>query len=95
MDAVDADTARALTEAVIQEWRGRDADFYDLSIDAVEEHSRAWIVTYTTERFKASGDVRYQLAGTSSLVVEKATGRVHQYGSGPDQHKMFMQWLDD
>ena len=83
MDAVDADTARALAEAVIQEWRVRDADLYDLSIDAVEEHSRAWIVTYTTERFKASGDVRYQLAGTVHWSWRRLLGGCTSTGVGP------------
>ena len=63
------------------------------SIDHIEEHSRAWIVTFSTGRYRA-GDVSSALAGTSPFVIEKANGELHRYGSGPDEYEEFLAWLD-
>ena len=93
MVAIDEAEAGAKAEEVLADWRARDPDLYHLSIDHIEEHSRAWIVTFSTGRYR-TGDVSSALAGTSPFVIEKANGELHRYGSGPDEYEKFLAWLD-
>ncbi len=93
MVPIDEAEARAKAEEVLANWRSRDPDLYDLSIDHVEEHSRAWIVTFSTERYRA-GDASSALAGTNPFVIEKANGELHLYGSAPDEDAKYLAWRD-
>lgn len=91
---VDEATAREAAEAVIAGWNSPAGPGEEIVITKVDEHSRAWVFHFATRRWTQTGEFGYQLVGTCPLVVDKATGQLHQYGSGPDGYEQFTAWLD-
>jgi len=86
--------ARRAVEAVLTEWPPPSNRDEEVVVWKVDEHSTAWIVHVATRRWLETRDLRDQLVGACPFVVEKATGRLHKYGSAPDEHAKFTAWLD-
>ena len=82
---VDEAAARRAAEAVIAGWSPSQSGDDEVVVWKVEEHSRAWVIHVATRRWLATRDFRDQLVGACPFVVEKATGRLHEYGSAPDE----------
>jgi hypothetical protein len=102
---VAADNARRTAQAELKRWNDalipdRLTDPHATSHDpgdevvvtGVDEHTRAWVVYFATKRWLETRDVSDALAGTCPLVVDKATGDLHVYGSG--EHSQYEVWLD-
>lgn len=88
------DDARRAGQAVIDSWptygaRSKDDQFV---IHDVLEQKRAWIVYFNTVRWVRTRDMLDMAIGSCPFVVDKATGELHQYGSG--EYEAFSAWLD-
>lgn len=83
----------AIADEVVSGWAVRE-DNGKVVIWRLDDHDRAWIAHFATERWLETRSVSDQLVGRCPLVIEKVTGRVHQYGSGPDEYARFLEWLD-
>lgn len=92
---IDEATARATAEARVASWPASASDDDAFVIWNVEEHSRAWVFAFNTRRWVRTRELRDQAVGASPLVVDKATGELHVYGSGPEQYAAFKEWLDE
>ena len=87
--------ARIAAEAVIAEWP-QPADPDDaVVIWKVDEHALVWVLRFATRRWVRTGEFRDQLVGSCPFVVEKASGQLHLYGSGPEKYQKFAAWLDE
>lgn len=91
---IDEGAARAAATKVLATWPAPPEPDESVEVWRVEEHSRAWIVHFATRRWIATKNFREQLVGACPFVVDKATGEVHVYGSGPAEHARFKSWLD-
>lgn len=91
---VDEEAARRAAEAIVAEWPRSPSPDEEVVVWRVDEHSRAWIVHVATRRWLATRDLSDQLVGSCPFVVDKTTGQLHQYGSGPDEYAKFRTWLD-
>lgn len=105
---MDLDDARRVAEVELSQWNARltpnrlkdpHATAHDpedeVVVAKVETHSRAWIVHFATRRWLRTRSLSDQLIGTCPLVVDRTTGELHKYGSGPDEHSKFVTWLDE
>jgi hypothetical protein len=93
----DEASARRAVEAKLAAWPpAGDPDDPDdeVVVWKVDEHSRAWVVYVATRRWVRTRELSAMLVGTSPFVVEKASGALHVYGSGPDEWAWFEAWLD-
>lgn len=92
---IDEDEA----QGVVSQWLASTSPSKDIEDEVVvwkvEEHSRAWIVQVATRRWVRTRNFSDQLVGRCPLVVEKSTGGLHEYGSGPDGYREFSAWLED
>ena len=91
---IDEAKALAIAEAHIASWGPPQSDDEAFVIWNVAEHSRAWILAFNTRRWVRTRELRDQAIGSCPFVVDKATGELHLYGSGPEQHAEFQEWLD-
>ena len=91
---IDEAGALATAEALIASWPEPESIDDGFVIWKVEEHSRAWILAFNTRRWGRTGSFRDQAIGSCPFVVDKVTGELHHYGSGPEQHAQFSDWLD-
>jgi len=91
---IDEAAARAAVEEALAAWPAPEQPDEGVEVWKVEKHSRAWILHFATRRWIASRDFRDQLVGTCPFVVDKVSGDVHLYGSGPDEYERFKSWLD-
>lgn len=92
---IDEATARATAEAYIASWPPPASDDDAFVIWNVEEHSRAWVLAFKTRRWVRTRELRDQAIGSCPFVVDKASGELHLYGSGPEQYAEFKEWLDE
>jgi hypothetical protein len=75
--------ARRRAETHLDGWR--ELGCTDIVVDRVEEHSRAWIAYYTTERYRATGSfldlpVGASPIGTNDAVAGGRTPRIQLMG---------------
>ena len=102
---VDVNDARRIAEAELDRWNSnltpnRLANPHATSHDPgdeyvitkIETHTRAWIVHFATRRWLQTQSISDMVVGTSPLVVDRATGELHVYGS--TEHAKFDTWLD-
>ena len=89
----DERAARATVEALIASWPAPRSDDEAFVVWKVEEHARAWILHVNTRRWVRSRNMLDEAIGGCPLVVEKATGELHNYGSG--EYEESRAWLDD
>ena len=105
---MDADEARRLAETELARWnddltrdRMRDPQATtpdpedEYVVTELVEHRRAWIVRFATRRWVSTRSFSDQVVGACPLVVDKDTGDLHVYGSGPGQYEQFAAWLDE
>ena len=105
---MDADDARRLVEAELARWnddltpdrtRSPQAVTHDPEdeyvVTEVVEHPRAWVVRFATRKWVRTQSFTDQVVGTCPFVVDKDTGDLHVYGSGPGQYEQFAAWLDE
>jgi hypothetical protein len=91
---LDEAGARGTVAAHVAEWPKPQRQDEEVVVWKVDERTRAWIVHVATRRWIRTRDFHDQLVGASPFVVEKATGQVHLYGSGPGEFARFAAWLD-
>ncbi|WP_207006073.1 YrhB domain-containing protein [Nocardioides aromaticivorans] len=104
---MDVEDARRLAEVELAHWNSKltpnrlkdpHATAHDpedeVVVTEVETHSRAWIVHFATRRWLRTRSVSDQLVGACPFVIDRITGELHTYGSGPDGHSAFVKWLD-
>jgi hypothetical protein len=88
----DEGAARATAEGLIATWPTPGNEDEAFVVWKVEEHAHAWILHVNTRRWIRTRDMRDQAIGGCPLVVEKANGKLHNYGSGG--YEKFRAWLD-
>jgi hypothetical protein len=106
LPAVDVEDARRIAQAELDRWnsaltpnrlvnpRATSHDPGDeYVITKIETHARAWIVHFATRRWLETQSISDLAVGTSPLVVDRATGDLHVYGSA--EHAEFEGWLDE
>lgn len=91
---LDEMDARREGDRVIASWPETSAEDDKIVVWDVEEHSRAWILHYATRRWLRTRSISDQLVGSCPIVVDKRSGDVHVYGSGPAEYAKFKAWLD-
>lgn len=102
---MDVDEARRIAEVKLALWNdsmtpNRLANPHATSHDPddewvitrIEAHSRAWVVHFASRRWVRTQSLSDTLVGTCPLVVERATGELHVYGSA--ELDKFDAWLD-
>jgi hypothetical protein len=104
---MDEAGARRVAEAELARWNARltpdrTARPPETEIDPerefvvwrIEGHERAWIVHFATRRWLRTRATSDLVVGSCPLVVDRATGELHHYGSGPDGYADFLSWCD-
>jgi hypothetical protein len=91
---VDEADARSAVESVMAGWPKPNTPDKKFVVWRIEEHSRAWILHFATQRWIASRSFSDLSVGSSPFVVDKTTGDVHLYGSAPSEYDKFRAWLD-
>lgn len=102
---MDLDEARRIAEVELSRWndaltpnrlKSRRATSHDpgdeVVVTDVKEHQQAWIVQFASRRWLETRSTSDMLIGTCPLVIDRATGDLHVYGSG--EHDKFQAWLD-
>ncbi len=92
---VSEDAARAAAEEVIATWSRPVTHEAEIVVWKIEDHARAWVLHFATRRWLRTRDFRDLLGGSCPIVVDKASGRVHLYGSAPAEYEKFLAWLDE
>lgn len=91
---IDEDDARGAVSAMMSEGQASREPDKQVVVWKVEEHSRAWVLHVATRRWLRTREWRDELIGAMPYIVDKKTGQVHLYGSGPDGYAEFQTWLD-
>ncbi|WP_186449666.1 YrhB domain-containing protein [Nocardioides sp. J9] len=103
---MDANDAKRIAEAELARWNSTltpnrlvnpQATSHDprdgYVVTSIETHSRAWIVHFATKRWLETRSISDSVVGTCPLVIDRATGELHAYGSA--EHSKFHAWLDE
>jgi hypothetical protein len=92
---VDEHAALKLAESVLADWTTSVDPDEELVVWKIDEHPRVWIAYFASRRWVRTRDILDQLVGACPFVIEKVSGELHVYGSGPDGYAKFKAWLDE
>ncbi|MGW5058606.1 YrhB domain-containing protein [Streptomyces sp. NPDC004096] len=63
-----------------QQWRDVSADAVRMAVVHVEAHELVWIVSWQSEEFVRTGNLKYALIGNGPYLVDRVDGGLHQIG---------------
>ncbi|MFI1212604.1 YrhB domain-containing protein [Streptomyces sp. NPDC020802] len=67
-------------ECGYQRWRAVSVDAIRMAVVRVEEHELVWVVSWQSEEFVRSRDLRYMLVGSGPYLVDRVDGGLHRIG---------------
>ena|ERR1700719_3367023 len=56
------------------------------------EKEYGWVFFYSTQKYVETRDVRYALAGNGPVIVERADGAVHMFGSAKPPEEIIREY---
>ena len=92
---VDEHAARKLAESTLAAWPTSIDPDEEVVVWKIDEQPRVWVAYFATRRWVRTRDFRDELVGALPFVIEKVSGELHVYGSGPDGYAKFRAWLDE
>lgn len=89
-----ADAIRSVERALAEHWGSDDVEEV---VTHVSEHPECWAITCQSKAYVESGDIRDMLVGRGPFIVDRATGKIHETGSGQSEEtsvEAFRRWGD-
>jgi len=89
---IDLETAKKLvTTEINKAYRGELAPLVIIDEQTIEKEY-GWVFFYQTQKFAETRDFHYSLAGNGPLIVEKANGALHKFGTAQNPEETIREF---